>query len=181
MAGTRGAQLGVLAALWVMAMFPATAFASDALIADLEQRARKDGVESVNAYLSAKPSLMSQFNQSTADCNPQAVDLAVRLSRGKGSKASNLHKEALRIAVGACAEFVLTRLSLKEVPAICASASSWTATQTARELRRRIGEIEADESLRQSPRGKACSAAYLYELQNTRVGIKALPPSHQTR
>lgn len=162
-------------------MAPATALASDAFISDLEQRARKDGIESVNAYLSAKPSLMSQFNQSTADCNAEAVDLAVRLSRGKSSKANNLHKESLRIAVGACAEFVLTRLTLKEVPNICASASSWTVMQTVRELRRRIGEIEADESLRQSPRGRACSAAYLYELQNSRAGIKALPPSHQTR
>ena len=114
-----------------------------------------------------------QLNQGAADCNPEAVDLAAKLSRGKDAKATELHKESLRIAAGACVEHVLSRISSSEVPVICSSVSSWTLTQTARELRRRIAEIERDERLRQSERGKACRAAYVHELRNTRVGIKA--------
>jgi hypothetical protein len=49
--------------------------------------------------------------------------------------------------------------------------------QTVRELRRRIAAIESDESLRSSPSGKSCRAAYAYELQNTRVILKSAPPS----
>jgi hypothetical protein len=36
--------------------------------------------------------------------------------------------------------------------------------------------LEADDMLYASPRGKACHAAYLYELQNTRVGLRVAPP-----
>jgi hypothetical protein len=46
----------------------------------------------------------------------------------------------------------------------------------ARELKRRMKSIDQHEVLRTSPRGRACRAAYLYELQNTRVGLQAGPP-----
>lgn len=151
------------------------ALASEALTSDLDQRLRKDGLEAVNVYLGARPSAMAELHQSAADCNPQAVDLTVRLSRGGSSKVSALHKESLRIAAGGCAEFVLLRLHPTEISKICASVSSWTVSQMARELRRRIHEINADERLSRSQSGKACRAAYLYELQNTRVGIQAGP------
>lgn len=150
---------------------PSWATADEALAQDLEQRLSAGKVDTVNGYLAARARLMAELNQSAADCDPRAVDLSVKLSRTGNEKAATLHKEALRVAVGTCTEFVLSRLTSKEVPRICASASSWTVTQTARELRRRIRQIDADESLRPTPHGKACRAAYLYELQNTRVGI----------
>jgi hypothetical protein len=157
------------------------ATASGTLVPGLEQRLRTDGPEKVNTYLNAQPSSMAELNQRTADCEPDAVALAVKLSRSGNAKATDLHRESLRIAMGACTEYVLSLLTLKEVPKICASASTWTVTQTARELRRRIRYIESDESLRSTERGKACSAAYRFELENTRVGIRAVPPASRSR
>lgn len=156
------------------AVLPGTVMASQTLVAELEQRMSRQGVDEVNAYLGAPSSAsMLDLNQRTADCDLQAVSLSVQLARGSGSKAVNAHREALRVAVGRCTGFVLALLSLKEVPRFCASVASWTIMQMARELRRRIRSIEADEVLRSSPRGKTCRAAYLYELNNTRVGLRA--------
>jgi hypothetical protein len=169
------------AVLAALTLLPAFAMGSETLVSDLEQRLQANGVEGVNAHLTARPSVMAELNQSSADCDPRAVDLAVKLSRSKNTKATELHNESLRIAVGACTEFVLSLLSLKEVPKVCASVSSWTVSQTARELRRRIRQIESDENLRPTSRGKACSAAYLFELQNTRVGIRAGRPNPQSK
>ncbi|MGY4831048.1 hypothetical protein ACVNIS_20915 [Sphaerotilaceae bacterium SBD11-9] len=163
-------------ALAMLAMLPSLAVASEALVSDLERRLQTDGVESVNLYLREQTALMAELNQGAADCSPQAIDLAVKLSRTTNTKAGDLHRESLRLAVGACTEFVLSRLSLNEVPRICAAASSWTVSQTARELRRRIRQIEADESLSPTPRGMACHAAYVHELHTTRVGVRAGPP-----
>jgi hypothetical protein len=160
----------------VLAMLTAPALASEALLARLEQRLRTDGVEGVNVYLGARPFDMGALNQGAADCIPQAIDLSAKLGRSTNASATKLHNESLRIAAGGCAEYVLSRLSLNEVPKICTAVSSWTVTQMARELRRRIQEIEGHEGLRASERGKACSAAYLYVLQNTRVGVRAYPP-----
>jgi len=174
----RQARLAVFAALTLL---PAFAMASETLVSDLEQRLQANGIESVNAHLTAQPSVMAELNQRSADCDPRAIDLTVKLSRSKDTKATDLHNESLRIAVGACTEFVLSRLTLKEVPKICAAVSSWTVSQTARELRRRIRQIEADESIRPTQRGKACSAAYLFELQNTRVGLRAGRPTPQAK
>jgi hypothetical protein len=85
------------------------------------------------------------------------------------------HREAVRAAAGNCTGFVLALLTPREVPTFCASVSTWTVGQMARELRRRIRSIEADELLRSTQRGKACRAAYVYELNNTRVGLRVGP------
>lgn len=162
--------------LLVLAVLAAPALASEALLARLEQRVRTDGIETVNAYLGARPSDMGALHQGAADCIPQAIDLAAKLGRSANASANKLHHESLRIAAGGCAEYVLSRLSLGEVPKICSAVGSWTVTQMARELRRRIQEIEGHESLKASERGKACSAAYVFVLQNTRVGVRAYPP-----
>ena len=171
---TRAILVGLL-------MLPAAAFSSNELIATLEQRLRTDGVEGVNAYLGKQSPVLADLSQRTADCDTQAIGLAVKLSRGKNSKVTEAHREGLRIAVGTCTDNVLSLLSLNEVPKICAAASSWTMTQTARELRRRMRAIETDEALRSTERGKACGAAYLYELQNTRVGIRVEQPARPPR
>lgn len=167
--------MGVIAFL-VLAVLPLSGFASEAFIASLEKRVRTDGVEAVNAYLAARPRDLGALHQGAADCMPQAVDLTARLGRGTQASANKLHVEALRIAAGGCADYVLSRLAAGEVPRVCAPVSTWTVTQTARELRRRIQEIEGDPRLSASENGKACSAAYLFALQNTRVGVRAYPP-----
>ena len=167
------ALFGLLLALLVAAVWPGRVLASERLVADLQQRLSRVGVDEVNLYLaSASSASMLSLNQRTAACDLQAVSLSVELARGSGSKAVEAHRESLRVAVGRCTGFVLALLSPKEVPKFCASAASWTVSQMARELRRRIRSIEADELLSTSTRGKACRAAYVDELHNTRVGLR---------
>jgi len=166
--------LKLLAVVVAAAVFPVAAIASDALVADLEQRLSRQGADKVNEYLSGSFDMVA-LNESTARCELQAVSLSIQLARGSRSKAVDAHREALRAAAGSCTGFVLALLSPKEVPTFCASVSSWTVGQMARELRRRIKSIEGDELLRSTQRGKACRAAYLYELNNTRVGLRVGP------
>jgi len=81
----------------------------------------------------------------------------------------------LRAASGACAGFVLALSTPSEIPRYCATLASWGPAQMARELRRRIAAIDADEVLRANPRGQSCKAAYLYELHHTRVVVRPMP------
>jgi len=173
--------LAMRALMIALVILPAAAMPAGEPVAPLEQRLRTEGVEGVNAYLSGRAAIMADLNQRTADCDTQAIGLSVKLSRGKNSKTTDSHREALRIAVGTCTENVLSLLSLNEVPKICAAASSWTMVQTARELRRRMRAIETDAALRSTELGKACGAAYLYELENTRVGIRVDQPKQRPR
>ena len=167
-----------LALCWAVALLPGCAFAADSLVTDLEQRLAGAGVESANDYLSAHPdSALSRFNRQTASCELQAVSLALRLARGANLRAVQAHEESLRAATGRCARFVLALVAAAEVPRFCASQATWGAAQTARELRRRIADIEADKLLRATAQGQACRAAYLYELENTRVSLRAVAPS----
>lgn len=154
----------------------AIATAPDALISGLEQRLAASGPDKVNAYLGGNwASAMIPLNRRTANCEPRAVTLAVRLSRTKDTKAAATHTDSIREAVGTCTVFVLSLATREEIPKFCASVSSWTVMQTVRELRRRIAAIEADELFRASPGGAACRAAYLHELQTTRVVLRAAP------
>jgi hypothetical protein len=171
--------LGELALCGAAAMLPGSALAADALVAELEQRLAGAGVASANAYLlSAQPdaALLSRFNRMTAACELHAVSLAIRLARGARAKAVQAHEELLRMATGRCARFVLALVSAAEVPKVCASQAAWGAAQTARELRRRIADIDADKLLRTTAPGQACRAAYLYELKNTRVTLRVASP-----
>ncbi len=166
----------MLTALLLSALLPVTAMTSTPDVADLEKRLSTEGVESVNvALITQWPAALVTLNRRTAGCELPAVSLSARLSRG-GTQAVSAHRESLRTAAGQCPGIVLALISVDEVPKICASSASWTITQMARELRRRMKEIDADEVLRASPRGKACRAAYLYELENTRVGLRVAPP-----
>ncbi len=68
-----------------MAALPCIALAADPLIADLEQRLARAGVESVNDHLMsahAGSAMLSRFNRKTASCELHAVSLAIRLARG---------------------------------------------------------------------------------------------------
>lgn len=170
--GPLAGSLALCAALW---MLPATGAASGADMDDLARRLRQDGAEQVNLQLGAQAQLMARLNQAAADCDPPAVQLAVALSRTRDAKARELHEESLRAAVGACTDLVLSLLTPAEVPRICASVSGWTVTQTARELRRRIAQLDLEERRQVTRHGKACRAAYLHELQTTRVGLRVAP------
>ncbi len=139
------------------------------------------GADRVNASLLVQPAHMATLNQRTADCDAAAVGLAVRLVRTRLPKAARLHEESLRVAVGTCTELVLAQVTASEVPRICASASSWTITQTARELRRRIAQLDLDEAGRPSEKGKACRAAYHHELHHTRVSLRVARPDRGGR
>ena len=161
-----------------MAILPGPALAADALVAELEQGLASAGVESVNDYLSAHPdSAMARFNRKTASCELPAVSLAIRLARGANARAVQAHEESLRAATGRCARFILALVSAADVPRVCASQAAWGAAQTARELRRRIADIDADKLLRGTEQGQACRAAYLDELKNTRVTLRVASPS----
>jgi hypothetical protein len=158
-------------------LFAASAMTSsawaDETLSELEQRLAKHGVESVNTRLLAHGGgAMASFNRKTAACELHAVSLAVRLARSTQAAAVQAHGEALRAASGACPAFVLALATAQEVPRYCTSLASWGPAQTARELRRRIGAIDADESLRASRSGQACKAAYLHELHHTRVVVR---------
>jgi hypothetical protein len=169
-----------LALCGAAAILPCTAFAADPLVAELEQRLASAGVESVNDTLmmSTHPdaALLSRLHRKTAACELQAVSLTVRLARGTHAKAVQAHEESLRAATGRCARFVLALVPAAEVPRVCASHAAWGAAQTARELRRRIADIDADKLLRGTAQGQACRAAYLYELKNTRVTLRVASP-----
>ena len=165
----------VLASLLAAISLPVAA-APDSLVQELEQRLAANGVDKVNVYLAGHwASAMIPLNRKTSDCELRAVSLAVRLSRGTDARAAGAHSESIREAVGTCTAYVLALATPEEVPKYCSSVASWTVMQTVRELRRRIAAIESDEVLRSSARGKACRAAYLYELQNTRVVLKSAP------
>jgi hypothetical protein len=163
---------------WLAAAFwHGIACASDALVADLEQRLSRGSADTVNAHLVAHWSqAMAPLNRKTAACELHAVSLAARLARSGNARAAGAHGEALRAASGSCPRFVLALATPAEVPRVCGSLSSWGPAQTARELRRRIADIDGDELLRASQRGKTCRAAYVYELENTRVVVRRTAP-----
>jgi hypothetical protein len=166
----------------VAVLLPAVAAASDALVPELEQRLSTGSVETVNSYLVANASaVLLPFGQRVAACDLRATSLALRLSRSTNVRATQAHTEALRLAVGRCTGFVLALAFPPEVSRLCASVASWTVGQTVRELRRRMAAIEADDVLRNSENGRSCRAAYLYELQNTRVVLKSVPPEPRAR
>ena len=163
------------------ALLPCAALAADALVAELEQRLASAGVEAVNGHLTtpANGATLERLSRQTASCELPAVSLAIRLMRGGNSSAVQAHEESLRTASGRCTRFVLALASTGEVPRVCASQPSWGAAQTARELRRRIADVDADKLLRSTWQGRACRAAYVYELKNTRVTLRVAASREQ--
>ena len=115
----------------------------------------------------------ARLDRAVAACELHAVSQAVR--------AVDAHEVALRTAIGRCARFVLALVPADQIPRVCASQATWGAAQTARELRRRIADIDADKLLRGTVQGQACRAAYLYELKNTRVTLRVATPSAAAR
>jgi hypothetical protein len=163
--------------LWLVLVWaPALGCASEKLVADLEQRLARSNVDAVNAHLVANwSSAMLPLHRQVGACQRPAVSLTVRLSRGLHARAAGAHGDALRMAAGRCAGYVLALLTPVEVPRLCTSASTWGPATAARELRRRIADIDADALLSASPRGQACRAAYHHELHNTRVAVRRAP------
>jgi hypothetical protein len=154
---------------------PPAALAVEPVTADLQQRRQQSGVEAVNDHLSVHAFELAVLHRDTEGCVARAVGLTLELSRGPRSKTTEAHTDSLRTALGRCTRLVLSLVSLAEVPKVCASIAAWSVMQTVRELRRRMRTIEADEALRTSPNGKACSAACLHELKTSRAGLRASP------
>ena len=73
------------------------AVAADKLVAELEQRLTRSNVDAVNAHLVAHwSSAMVPLHQQTAACQRPALNLTVRLSRGRHARAAGAHGDALR-------------------------------------------------------------------------------------
>lgn len=171
----RALRIALIAAGLVASSLPRPAMALDAVIGDLEQRLRQSNPEVVNDHLSANAFDLALLHRDTEGCAARAVRLTVELSRARRTKTTEAHIDTLRTTLGRCTGLVLSLVSLAEVPKVCASVASWTVMQTVRELRRRMRIIEADDRLRTSAHGKACSAACLHELKTTRAGLQASP------
>lgn len=171
---------GIALAATVLAVgLPWSVAAADAAVtAALEQRLKQLGVEAVNEHLALDANAfdLALLHRDTEGCVTRAVALTVELSRGRPSATAEAHTDSLRTALGRCPGLVLSRVSASEVPKVCSAVASWTLMQTVRELRRRMRLIEADEALRNSSRGKACSESCLHILKTTRVGLQASPP-----
>lgn len=105
-----------------------------------------------------------------AACDLAAVSEAIAAIRQAGGDSPTL--DSVRIASGKCTRFVLALTATHEVGWVCSSVEAWSATQTARELRRRIASIDSDKLLRSTNVGKACRAAYAHELRTTRVVLR---------
>lgn len=149
------------------------------LVAALDRRAAHGGIDAVNAHLLSRTGAAERMRlgRQAEACEPDALRLSVQLGRGRDAKAAWLHHEALRAAAGRCVGTVLSLLAPHEVPKVCASQSSWSVVQTARELRRRIALLDADELLRDTANGRACRAAYWHELTTTRVVVRRVAPA----
>jgi hypothetical protein len=151
---------------------PTAAMAIESVTAELEQRLQKWGPEAVNDHLTADAFDLALLHRDTEACATRAVRLTLELSRGRRSKTTEAHTDSLRTALGRCTGLVLSLVSPSEVPKVCSSVASWTVMQTVRELRRRMRIIAADEALRTSPQGRACSEACWHELRTTRAGLR---------
>lgn len=152
---------------------PLLARADDAWLDALEQRLASTGADAVNAELMHQGGEgLVELSRRTAACELAAVSLAVRLGRTRNSRAASAHMDALRAANGRCTRFVLALVRADEIARYCGSLPQWGPAQTARELRRRMSEIDADVQLRATHSGRACRAAYLHELQTTRVVVR---------
>ena len=167
--------------VWVAALLagvgasaaPASVADESAWLEQLEQRLATIGADALNAELQRDSgAALAQLNARTAACELAAVSLAVRLVRTRDGRAARTHVEALREANGRCTRFVLALLRPNEIARACGSLPHWSPAQTARELRRRMSDIDADPQLRGAASGRACKAAYLHELQTTRVVVR---------
>ena len=170
------ACITIAAAALCASSVPPAAMAFEPVTAELEQRLQKWGPEAVNDHLTADAFDLALLHRDTEACATRAVRLTLELSRARPSKTTEAHTDSLRTALGRCTGLVLSLVSPSEVPKVCASVASWTVMQTVRELRRRMRIIAADEALRTSANGEACSAACLHELKTTRAGLWASRP-----
>lgn len=169
-------KTGVTTALLVLAI--GAAAAADSVVADVEHRLFWEGAQSANAYLRANKGIaMAAFNRHTAGCEPKALELAVQLRRASRGDVALAHGEALRAAAALCPARLLGAVPLSEIALFCRTSEAWGPAQAARELRRQIASIDADPALRATPHGQACRAAYVHELETTRVVVRRVDPA----
>jgi hypothetical protein len=107
-------------------------------------------------------------------CDLAALSETIEQHRVAEPNAARAQLEAIRIATGQCTRFVLALAYRNEIRKFCSAPETYSAARSARELRRRIAALHADESLRSSVAGQACQAAYRHELKTTRVVLRPL-------
>jgi hypothetical protein len=105
-------------------------------------------------------------------CDLAALSETIELHRRAEPSAARAQLEAIRIAIGQCTGFVLAVAYAEEVRKFCSAPETYSAARTARELRRRIAALDANEVLRSSNAGQVCQAAYKHELKTTRVVLR---------
>jgi hypothetical protein len=105
-------------------------------------------------------------------CDLAALSETIELHRRAEPGAARAQLEAIRIAIGQCTGFVLAVAYADEVRKFCSAPEIYSAARTARELRRRIAALDANEGLRSSNAGQVCQAAYKHELKTTRVVLR---------
>jgi hypothetical protein len=105
-------------------------------------------------------------------CDLAALGETIELHRRAEPGAAGAQLEAIRIAIGQCTGFVLAVAYADEVRKFCSAPETYSAARTARELRRRIAALDANEVLRSSNAGQTCQAAYKHELKTTRVVLR---------
>lgn len=161
----------------ILPILLAATLAVPTVAAQNEKRARK--------ALRSAPSTEGQVDAVSAPgrterastCDLAALSETIELQRRAEPSAARAQLEAIRLAVGQCTGFVLALAYAEEIRKFCAAPETYSAARTARELRRRIAALEADEVLRSSNAGQGCQAAYKHELKTTRVVLR--PASRQ--
>lgn len=121
---------------------------------------------------SPSPSPEWQRTLRASQCDLDALSETIEIVRSSDAAGARLPLEAVRLAGGRCPRFVVALAQPQEIRRFCAAPESFTAVQSARELRRRMALLDQDELLRTSAAGRACRAAYEHELKTTRVVLR---------
>jgi hypothetical protein len=120
----------------------------------------------------AEADSMPGRTERASTCDLAALSETIELHRRAEPSAARAQLEAIRIAIGQCTGFVLAVAYVEEVRKFCSAPETYSAARTARELRRRIAALDANEVLRSSNAGQVCQAAYKHELKTTRVVLR---------
>lgn len=154
------ASVGLVAAL---------AGAAD-LVADLQGMLSREGVDSVNAYLSAHwETKMVPLGRRAERCEPRALRLTLALLDTRNAEALEAHGASIELAMGHCLERLLPQVPVSFVSRAC-SVESFEDQAPSRsgseELRRRIATLESARKLASTERGVACLASYKQALRD---------------
>jgi len=140
------------------------------LVADLQGRLSREGVDAVNAYLSTQwESKMLPLGRMTERCEPRALRLTIALLDTRNAEALEAHGASLELAMGHCPERLLPQVPLSFVSRVCSVDSfedQGTGQKGPQELERRIAHLESARTLASTERGVVCLATYRKALRD---------------